>query len=443
MYRVLIGSAHTNKEPGSIYNGYREFDIARKILEKTIPYLEKSKIEFNVVPIDLELISRIDWINKTGYSEKNNDIFVEIHINDGGKRGIEGWFRGNSTETNKSQRLAEFLVNSMCTKLKFENQGVCCEYDQPHGGLLILNQTNTISALIEILYIDNEEDLKILIDDTQLDLIGKNLSLSIEEYLEDVKKNPNTKNKVIPRKTKDKYYEDFLLDVDNEYNQENTQIENSKTDANLQPTQQISANNYNTNTATYKTNTNSGGTSVNNQTINDYNAQNQASHQHSNKLLTREERKALIEKVYKIVLGREPTQKECDDNLRTSIEEFDLIKKLIESEEHKNIINESKEYKKLTEEVKTITEEKLRIEKELKESQKMIIALEKVNTLKNKALRKLQKAFVESNIIKKGSYFDHSKDINLDTIKETSNFVTLHKYKRRNFIKYIIQLLRL
>ena len=436
MYRVLIGSAHTNKEPGSIYNGYREFDIARKILEKTIPYLEKSGIEFNVVPIDLELVSRIDWINKTGYSEKNNDIFVEIHINDGGKRGIEGWFRGNSTETNTSQRLAEFLVNSMCTKLKFENQGVCSEYDQPIGGLLILNQTNTISVLLEILYIDNEEDLKILTDDVQLDLIGKNLSLSIEEYIADVKKNPNTKNRIIPRKTKDqyydKYYEDFLPDFNDEY-QENIQGEytNTKTDdISISPTQ--------------KTNTNIGN-STTNQTINDNykNTNNQTTQQHSNKLLTREERKVLIEKIYKTVLGREPTQKEYDDNLRISIEEFDLIKKLIESEEHKNILNESQEYKKITEEIKILKEEKLRIEKELKESQKMITALEKVNTLKNKALRKLQKAFVESNIIKKGSYFDHSKDINLDEIKETSNFVTLHKYKRKNLIKYIIQLLRL
>jgi len=436
MYRVLIGSAHTNKEPGSIYNGYREFDIARKILEKTIPYLEKSGIEFNVVPIDLELVSRIDWINKTGYSEKNNDIFVEIHINDGGKRGIEGWFRGNSTETNTSQRLAEFLVNSMCTKLKFENQGVCSEYDQPQGGLLILNQTNTISVLLEILYIDNEEDLKILTDDVQLDLIGKNLSLSIEEYIADVKKNPNTKNRIIPRKTKDqyydKYYEDFLPDFDDEY-QENIQGEyiNTKTDdISISPTQ--------------KTNTNIGN-STTNQTINDNykNTNNQTTQQHSNKLLTREERKVLIEKIYKTVLGREPTQKEYDDNLRISIEEFDLIKKLIESEEHNNILNESQEYKKITEEIKILKEEKLRIEKELKESQKMITALEKVNALKNKALRKLQKAFVESNIIKKGSYFDHSKDINLDEIKETSNFVTLHKYKRKNLIKYIIQLLRL
>jgi len=436
MYRVLIGSAHTNKEPGSIYNGYREFDIARKILEKTIPYLEKSNLEFNVVPIDLELISRIDWINKTGYSQNENDIFVEIHINDGGKRGIEGWFRENSTETNKSQRLAEFLVNSMCTKLKFENQGVCSEYDQPHGGLLILNQTNTISALIEILYIDNEEDLKILIDETKLDLIGKSLSLSIEEYIADVKKNPNTKNRILPRKTKDqyynKYYEDFLLDFNDEY-KDNTQGEyttNTKTDITISHTQ--------------KTNTDIGNSNMNQTTNNNYqNSNNQTNQQHSNKLLTREERKALIEKVYKIVLGREPTQKECDDNLKTSIDEFDLIKKLIESEEHKNILNESKEYKKLTEEVKILKEEKVRIEKELKESQKMITSLEKVNTLKNKALRKLQKAFVESNIIKKGSYLDHSKDINLDAIKESANFVALHKYKRKNFIKYIIQLLRL
>jgi N-acetylmuramoyl-L-alanine amidase len=88
--RLVVSAAHTSASPGAIFKDLREFDLTRKILDKLLPHLTKEKIEHKAVPADLNLLKRIDWINDTGYTEENGDLFLEIHINDGNKRGLEG-----------------------------------------------------------------------------------------------------------------------------------------------------------------------------------------------------------------------------------------------------------------------------------------------------------------------------------------------------------------
>ncbi|MDQ7020345.1 MAG: N-acetylmuramoyl-L-alanine amidase [Candidatus Dojkabacteria bacterium] len=190
MGRVLLGAAHTLMQPGEIYKDLREADLTRKFLKFAISHLEKKGIEFKTVPLDLSLLKRIDWINNTGYSQETDDVFIELHVNDGGKRGIENWYSDDPGEDNPSQRFAEFMIDDMCSSLGFTNHGAKSEHDCPLTSLLILNQTKTISIATELLFIDNEEDIAILKDDSKVDNLMKVLVESIAKFFEDIKKIP-------------------------------------------------------------------------------------------------------------------------------------------------------------------------------------------------------------------------------------------------------------
>ncbi len=169
MPRLLISAAHTLESPGVVVENLKEADLTRSILKKIVTHLDSTEVEYKAVPLDLPLMQRINWINSQEYSEEKGDLFVEIHINDGGKRGFEFWYSGSAGSDNNSQKLAEYLIENLSKKTGYESQGAKSEHDHEIGSLLILNQTHPIAAALELLYIDNEEDQKILRDESKLD----------------------------------------------------------------------------------------------------------------------------------------------------------------------------------------------------------------------------------------------------------------------------------
>jgi len=192
MPKVLISAAHTLENPGEIFGDLKEALLTRNILQKVITALEKTNVDFKPVPLDLALIDRIEWINNTGFAEENGDVFIEIHINDGGKRGLEGWYKGSFSKENKSQILTETIINKISEKTKYQIQGIRSEYEHELGSLLILNQIKPTGTAIECLYIDNPEDIKILKDENKLQELANAIASAIEEYV----KNPPTLSKL-------------------------------------------------------------------------------------------------------------------------------------------------------------------------------------------------------------------------------------------------------
>ncbi|MEO6729038.1 MAG: N-acetylmuramoyl-L-alanine amidase, partial [Candidatus Dojkabacteria bacterium] len=190
MARILVSAAHTLESPGAINGDLREADLTRKILKKVIPHLEKTGVEFKAVPLDLPLLQRIDWINDTGYTEAQGDLFLEIHINDGGKRGIEGWFKGSAGPDNRSQKLATKVSEEVCKATGYQNQGSKSEFDHELGSLLILNQINPTGVAIEFLFIDEPNDIAILKDDAKLDDLAKLIADSMSDFAKNDKTKP-------------------------------------------------------------------------------------------------------------------------------------------------------------------------------------------------------------------------------------------------------------
>ncbi|MBD3280666.1 hypothetical protein GF389_04035, partial [Candidatus Dojkabacteria bacterium] len=162
MARIIVSAGHTNDQPGTISDGIREVDLTRKVASEVVKELRKADIVTLSVPPNLDLARRIAWINQTGYTEEDGDLAIEIHINEGGKSGIEGWHQADKSN---SIDLTKSVTDQVKQALDWEIQGIKSEYEHELGSLAFLHNTNPIASLLECGYMDNPDDLKILKSD--------------------------------------------------------------------------------------------------------------------------------------------------------------------------------------------------------------------------------------------------------------------------------------
>lgn len=364
--RLIISAAHTLMSPGEVYGDLREADLTRKIIKMLVPHLQKQNIEHKVVPLDLHLLKRIDWINGTGYSEETDDLLLEIHINDGGKRGIEAWYSGKDEQYNRGKVASEFILEELTKKTKHESQGAKSEYDHELGSLLILNQTKPISIAFELLYIDNDEDNKILKDDKKLDELSKALAESLSAYFSSDKSKPDPN---APKKAPDKA-PNFpgVGSFGGPSNFSNSMDKKSPFDFDA--------------------------------------GDDDSSSKSGNMIMDREERKKMIIDTYKKLLGKEPKQSDINYFLNAGITEEELVKRVFKSKDHKQLVENAKEYDELK---KTSSQ----MESDLLEQKGKLADLEEINRnlnnllqYKNYQIAQMNNVLIVNGVIREGEFFD-------------------------------------
>ena len=354
--RLVISAAHTNLTPGAIYKDLREFDLTKKILNLVTKHLQEEKIEHKAVPIDLHLLDRISWINKTSYSEEKGDIFIEIHINDGGKRGIEAWYGGKDSKDNNAKILADLILQELVRLTKYKSQGVHSEFDHELKSLAILNQTNPISAAFELLYIDNEEDYKILKDEPKLDELAKNFVASIKKYIN----NPPKLNKVTKKDMANIFSNFKLPDFNNPFDKTPTKLGSSNSPKN-------------------------------------------------NIMMDREERKKMIQRVYKKIFGKDVQQRELNSYLNMGVNEESLIKKLTDSKEFEELVKNANDYSKTKQKIEQTENELKTLRAKVNDMNGMQMNLNKLLAHKNLQIKQMMQELTKRGIIKNGEYFDPNR----------------------------------
>ncbi|MCA9381396.1 N-acetylmuramoyl-L-alanine amidase [Candidatus Dojkabacteria bacterium] len=361
--RLVISAAHTSMSPGSIYKDLREFDLTRKILEKCVKHLKEQNIEHSAVPVDLQLLDRIDWINKTGYTEEKGDVFIEVHVNDGGKRGIEGWYAGKDEEKNNAKKFAEIVQDELIDKSKYESQGVHSEFDHELGSLLILNQTNPISAAFELLYIDNEEDYKILKDEAKLDELAKTFVLAIKKYID----NPPTLFKVEKKKGNNPFgaIGSSFPNFNNPFAKNDDPFAMEEED--------------------------------------------DSSDDGDGMMMDRDQRKTMIIDNYKKLLGKEPSQPDLNQYLNTGISKDKLIKKIIESPDHEKLVKDAEDAEELRTKTGKMEAELKQLQARVKDMHAMQEHLKKLLQHKDIQIKQMQDALVKKGVIRNGEYFDPNR----------------------------------
>lgn len=368
MARILVSAAHTLESPGAINGDLREADLTRSLLKKVIPNLEAQKVEFQAVPLDLPLLQRIEWINNTGYTEAQGDVFLEIHINDGGKRGIESWYKGSAAADNNSQKFSEKVLEDVCKKTGYTSQGAKSEYDHELGSLLILNQINVIGTAVEFLYLDNQEDIALLKDEAKLEELAKAIAEALADFAKNFK--PSTNPAPVAQATQPK--------------------------APLFP---VKAPVFGGNAAPPMP---SFGGAAKSPFPTPPMPMPGAPAGKSNNLMDREERKEMIKKVYKKVLGKEPSQSDLNYNLNVAASEDDLTKKLLESKDHEELIKEAAEAKELRTKATKAESDLASIQGRASDLEAMSQSLNQLLDHKNQYITQLQQTIERANIVRSG-----------------------------------------
>ncbi|HLD03299.1 MAG TPA: N-acetylmuramoyl-L-alanine amidase, partial [Candidatus Dojkabacteria bacterium] len=402
MPRVIVSSGHTAANPGSIANGLREADVARSIAKAALKYLRLNGIISLAIPPGMELMQRIEWINKSGYNRNTNDIAIEVHINDGGKTGLEIWYEGEGN--NPSQRLADTLLDSVASETGLAKQGSRSEFQHELGSISFLHEILPIACLIECGYIDNANDAAFLKDANNIEKVGRGIAKAVLTYygLEYRELQPSgtpatvataaaAPTAVPPMTTP--------VSVSNVTNPSTPgvvtsspaapQIQATSTAAVPEPSGQPTQT-YNANTTT-----NFSGSSYRSSYGGGYGGNYGGYNQQAGgsafaPIPSREERKELIKKNYVKILGREPNQNDLNYFLNIGIREEELIRKMVDSQEHVDLVKARQEVIKIKQQLTEQQTELQQLRALSKDQTRVINNLNASIQQKNSAIGQLQ-----------------------------------------------------
>ena len=154
--KVFLNPGHApdgNPDPGACGCGLRECDVAKSIADLVEHYLVAAGVEVvgNMQDDSLYVIT-------STANESDADIFVSIHCNafNGEAHGTETCVYPCSA---RGKRLGNCIQRQIVDNLDTTDRGL---KDRP--GLYVLKYTDMPAALVELAFIDNEDDAAMLRD---------------------------------------------------------------------------------------------------------------------------------------------------------------------------------------------------------------------------------------------------------------------------------------
>ena len=168
--KVFLNPGHDiNLDSGAVnpVYGTRECDVARDAGKMLARYLETVGCEVRTLQDDdLGLVC----------AESNNwgaDVFVSLHCN-----AFNTVARGTETlyKSFNGQQLAQCIQGQIINSINTVDRGV-----KKRDGLWVLNGTDAVAVLVEMAFIDNEEDHSLLMND--LDTIVRAIARGITDYI--------------------------------------------------------------------------------------------------------------------------------------------------------------------------------------------------------------------------------------------------------------------
>lgn len=168
--KVFINPGHDiNLDSGAVNpnTGRRECDVACDAGKLLMQYLETAGCEVKALQDDdLGLVCETS-------NEWGADIFVSLHCN-----AFNTQARGTETlyKSFNGQRLANDIQSQLIRSINTVDRGV-----KKRDDLWVLNGTDATAVLVEMAFIDNDDDLEMLNND--LDTIVRAIARGITDYM--------------------------------------------------------------------------------------------------------------------------------------------------------------------------------------------------------------------------------------------------------------------
>jgi len=212
--KIFVNAGHSFSDPGAISNGVKEAEEIMKIRDLLIPLLKKN-FEVLTVPDDLGLVESIKRVNEY-MPELDDGLAFSIHLNAGGGSGAEIYYYDGSL---KSKKYAKTIIDEYCREMTMTNRGAKPDTSVVHKRLGWIRDVKAWSFLIEVGFIDNTADMKIISNHGRVaDAINQAICKMFGVEVDDTGKQVST---IIEEIKKD------LVDIDDKLNQINN-INNPK-----------------------------------------------------------------------------------------------------------------------------------------------------------------------------------------------------------------------
>ncbi|SDD90326.1 N-acetylmuramoyl-L-alanine amidase family protein [Sporomusa acidovorans] len=194
MYKVCIDPGHAggNTDPGACnpVTGLQEADVALAVSKLVAHYLDAAGCEVRLTRTEQEQPETDDLSYRTGIANDwQADLFISVHCNSVNyeyAQGTETWYCDGSVN---GKKLAAYIQNQIIKSIKYPdgrniaNRGV---RDAVPGvnGLYVLSHTDCPAVLVEMAFISNTEDEKLLAD--RQDDFARAIARGVTDYLQGV-----------------------------------------------------------------------------------------------------------------------------------------------------------------------------------------------------------------------------------------------------------------
>ena len=156
--KVFLNAGHApdgNPDPGACGYGLRECDVAKNVADLAAGYLVAAGVEVVGCLQSDSLEEVVASSNRNGA-----DVFISIHCNayNGSANGTEVWHFYGSEE---GETLARCIQNQIVDALGTVDRGT--KGAKPGvNGLYVLSNTDAVTVLVELAFIDHEGDAGLL-----------------------------------------------------------------------------------------------------------------------------------------------------------------------------------------------------------------------------------------------------------------------------------------
>ena len=154
--KIFINAGHGGKDSGAVsINGFLEKDINKTVAG----FLTNMLIQkgFNV-----EYYQQTESVNQVVEVEKksNSDLFISIHCNSSDKPSASGVEVLYYPTSGTGKAVAEIFSNSISEYMEIKNRGAKARSD-----LRVLSGTVAPAVLIELAFVSNPDEEKLLVDE--------------------------------------------------------------------------------------------------------------------------------------------------------------------------------------------------------------------------------------------------------------------------------------
>ena len=163
-------------------NGLQEADVARSVTKKMLQFLAEAGLDILFIQEnELETICSIS-------NSANADFFISIHCNSAESQEATGMEIFTTVGQTEADLFATYVMNQLATSEPLKDLPVRADWVDgdvdKEANFYVVRNTNCPAVLVELAFISNPDEEKILGDEAQQTLIAAALARGVTDYLQ-------------------------------------------------------------------------------------------------------------------------------------------------------------------------------------------------------------------------------------------------------------------